>query len=161
MLVFAIQHCESATSAYMSAPSWPSLPAPARPQPPDRLGCHRASGWSSVLHSSFSSSCLFYCNIEHSVWQALGSPTSVQLTHIHSFLWLSNISLYLSTTASSSIRQWTSMLLLSWLSETVLQWTLGFMCLLFKCLFELWFSLGMICPVVGLLGYVIVLFLVF
>ena len=37
----------------------------------------------------------------------------------------------------------------------MLQWTLGCM-----CLFELWFSLG-ICPVVGLLGHMVILFLVF
>ena len=36
----------------------------------------------------------------------------------------------------------------------MLQWTLGYM-----CLFQLWFSLG-ICPLVGLLGYMRVLFLV-
>ena len=35
------------------------------------------------------------------------------------------------------------------------QWTLGYM-----CLFELWFSQGT-CPVVGLLGHMVVLFLVF
>ena len=34
----------------------------------------------------------------------------------------------------------------------MLQWTLGCM-----CLFELWFSLG-ICPVVGLLGHMVILF---
>ena len=37
----------------------------------------------------------------------------------------------------------------------MLQWTLGY-----KCLFELWFSQGT-CPVVGLLGHMVVLFLVF
>ena len=37
----------------------------------------------------------------------------------------------------------------------MLQWTLGCM-----CLFELWFSLG-ICPVVRLLGHMVILFLVF
>ena len=37
----------------------------------------------------------------------------------------------------------------------MLQWTLGCM-----CLFELWFSLG-ICPVVGLLDCMVVLFLIF
>ena len=36
----------------------------------------------------------------------------------------------------------------------MLQWTLGYM-----CLFELWFSQG-ICPVVGLLGHMVILFLV-
>ena len=39
--------------------------------------------------------------------------------------------------------------------EIVLRWTPGYM-----CLFELWFSQG-ICPVVGLLGHVVVLFLDF
>ena len=40
---------------------------------------------------------------------------------------------------------------MSWLLQIVLQRTLGYM-----CLFELWFSQG-ICPVVGLLGHMIVL----
>ena len=37
----------------------------------------------------------------------------------------------------------------------MLQWTLGYMCLL-----ELWFSQG-ICPIVGLLGHMVILFLAF
>ena len=44
---------------------------------------------------------------------------------------------------------------MSWLSYIVLQWTLGYV-----CLFKLWFSQS-ICPVVGLLGHMVVLFLVF
>ena len=44
---------------------------------------------------------------------------------------------------------------MSWLLYIVLQWTLGYMCLL-----ELWLSQS-ICPVVGLLGHMVVLFLVF
>ena len=44
---------------------------------------------------------------------------------------------------------------MSWLLYMVLQRTLGYM-----CLFELWFSQS-ICLVVGLLGHMVVLFLVF
>ena len=39
----------------------------------------------------------------HSVRQALGPPTSLQMTQLHSFLWLSNIPLYICTTSSLSI----------------------------------------------------------
>ena len=39
----------------------------------------------------------------HSIEQALGSSTSIQMTHIHSSLWLSNILLYICTTTSLSI----------------------------------------------------------
>ena len=39
----------------------------------------------------------------HSVWQSLGPSTSLQMTQFHSFLWLSNIPLYICTTSSLSI----------------------------------------------------------
>ena len=39
----------------------------------------------------------------HSVRQALGPPTTLQMTQFHSFLWLSNIPLYICTTSSLSI----------------------------------------------------------
>ena len=48
-----------------------------------------------------------------------------------------------------------SWLPLSWLLETVLQWTLGY-----TCLFQFWFP-RCICPAVGLLGHKAVLFPVF
>ena len=44
---------------------------------------------------------------------------------------------------------------MSELLRIMLQWTLGCM-----CLFQLWFSQG-ICPVEGVLGHMVVLFLVF
>ena len=39
----------------------------------------------------------------HSVWPSLGPSTSLQMTQFHSFLWLSNIPLYMCTTSSLSI----------------------------------------------------------
>ena len=40
----------------------------------------------------------------HSVWQSIDTSTSLQMTQFRSFLWLSNIPLYICTTASLSIR---------------------------------------------------------
>ena len=40
----------------------------------------------------------------HSVWQSLDPSTSQQITQFRSFLWLSNIPLYICTTSSLSIR---------------------------------------------------------
>ena len=72
-----------------------------------------------------------------------------------SFLWPSNIPLHKCTTTSLSIylsmNIWVASM--SWLLYTVLQWTVGHMCLL-----ELWFSQSM-CPVVGLLGHMVDLLL--
>ena len=39
----------------------------------------------------------------HSVWQSLGPSMSLQMTQFCSFLWLSNIPLYICTTSSLSI----------------------------------------------------------
>ena len=39
----------------------------------------------------------------HSIWKTLGSSTSLQKTQFHSFLWISNIPLYICTTTSLSI----------------------------------------------------------
>ena len=46
---------------------------------------------------------LFFSFWLHSVWQTLGPSTSLQITQFHSFLWLSNIPLYICTTSSLSI----------------------------------------------------------
>ena len=46
---------------------------------------------------------LFFSFWLHSLWQALGSSTSLQLTQIHPFLWLSNIPLCICTISSLSI----------------------------------------------------------
>ena len=43
-------------------------------------------------------------DLVHSVWQTLGPSTSLQMTQFRSFLWLSNIPLYICTTSSLSIR---------------------------------------------------------
>ena len=99
--------------------------------------------------------CFSLSNLLLSVWEALGSSTSLQLTQIYSYLWLSNIPLHKCTTTSLSIylsmNIWVASM--SWLLYTVLQWTVGHMCLL-----ELWFSQST-CPVVGLLGHMVDLLL--
>ena len=47
--------------------------------------------------------CFSLSNLLHSVWQTLGPSTSLQMIQFHSFLWLSNILLYIHTTTSLSI----------------------------------------------------------
>ena len=47
--------------------------------------------------------CFSLSDLFHSVWQTLGPSTSLQMTQFHSFLWLSNIPLYICTTSSLSI----------------------------------------------------------
>ena len=50
---------------------------------------------------------IWYCfslsDLLHSVWQTLGQSTSLQITQFRSFLWLSNIPLYICATSSLSI----------------------------------------------------------
>ena len=48
--------------------------------------------------------CFSLSDLVHSVWQSLGPSTSLQMTQFHSFLWQSNIALYICTTSSLSIR---------------------------------------------------------
>ena len=101
--------------------------------------------------------CFSLSDLHHSVWQSLGPSTSLQMTQFRSFLWLSTIPLYICTKSSLPIRLLMGIYVASmtWLLWIVLQWTLECM-----CLFELWISLG-ICPVVGLLGHMVILFSVF
>ena len=47
--------------------------------------------------------CFSLSNLLYSVWQALGPSTSLQLTQIRSFLWLSNIPSFIHTTLSLSM----------------------------------------------------------
>ena len=47
--------------------------------------------------------CFSLSGLLHSVWQSLGPSTSLQMTQFRSFLWLSNIPLYICTTSSLSI----------------------------------------------------------
>ena len=54
--------------------------------------------------------CFSVSDLFHSVYQALVSSTSLALTHMHSFLWLSNIPVYVCTTTYLSICQWASRL---------------------------------------------------
>ena len=46
--------------------------------------------------------CFSLSDLLHSVWQSLDPSTSQQMTQFHSFLWLSNIPLYIYTTSSLS-----------------------------------------------------------
>ena len=48
--------------------------------------------------------CFSLSDLLHSVWQSLGTATSLQMTQFRSFLWMSNIPLYICTTSSLSIR---------------------------------------------------------
>ena len=47
--------------------------------------------------------CFSLSDLLHSVWQSLDPTNSLQMTQFHSFLWLSNIPLYICTTSSLSI----------------------------------------------------------
>ena len=47
--------------------------------------------------------CFALSDLLHSVWQSLDPSTSLQMTQFHSFLWLSNIPLYICTTSSLSM----------------------------------------------------------
>ena len=47
--------------------------------------------------------CFPLSDLLHSVWQTLGPSTSLQITQFRSFLWLSNIPLYICATSSLSI----------------------------------------------------------
>ena len=47
--------------------------------------------------------CFSLSDLLHFVWQSLGASTSLKMTQFHSFLWLSNIPLYICTTSSLSI----------------------------------------------------------
>ena len=48
--------------------------------------------------------CFSLSDLLHSVWQSLDASTSLQMTQFRSFLWLSNIPLYICTTSSLSVR---------------------------------------------------------
>ena len=44
-----------------------------------------------------------FSDLLHSVWPSLGSSTSIQMTQFYSFLWVSNIPLYICTISSLSV----------------------------------------------------------
>ena len=58
--------------------------------------------------------CFSLSDLLHSVWQSLDPSTSLQITQFHSFLWLSNVPLYICTTSSLSIHLLMGMWLLPW-----------------------------------------------
>ena len=104
-------------SVYMSIPISQFIPPPPPAFPP---GVHTFGLYicvsisalqtgSSVPYSRFHIYALIYdicfslSDLLHSVWQSLGSSTSLQMTQFHSFLWLSNIPLYICITSSLSI----------------------------------------------------------
>ena len=55
------------------------------------------------IHALIYYICFSLTDLLHSVWQSLDPSTSLQMTQFHSFLWLSNIPLYIYTTSSLSI----------------------------------------------------------
>ena len=73
---------------------------------------------------------------------------------MYSFQWLSNTPLFIWTTAFLVIHLLVDIQVasMSWLLETVLWWTLRY-----TCLFQFWFP-WCVCPAVGLLGHMAVIF---
>ena len=55
------------------------------------------------VHALIYDICFSLSDLLHSVWQSLDPSTSQKITQFHSFLWLSNIPLYICTTTSLSI----------------------------------------------------------
>ena len=55
------------------------------------------------IYALISSICVSLSDLLHSVRQSLGPSASLQMTEFHSFLWLSNIPLYICTTSCFSI----------------------------------------------------------
>ena len=98
--------CGSAHTSTQSPSSTHSLPSP-RVYPFVLYICvyscpaHRFI-WTMFLDSMYL--CYYICfslsDLLHSVWQTLGSSVSLQMTQYCSFLWLSNILLYICTTSS-------------------------------------------------------------
>ena len=66
------------------------------------------------IHALIYDICFSLSDILHSVWQSLDPSTSQQMTQFRSFLWLSNIPLYICTTTSLSIRLSMGIRLLPW-----------------------------------------------
>ena len=58
--------------------------------------------------------CFSLSDLLHSVWQSIGPSTSKQMTQFRSFLWLSNIPLYICTAPSLSIHLSLGIRLLPW-----------------------------------------------
>ena len=99
---------------------------------------------------------VFFFDLLHLVWLSLFSSMLLQMALFHSFLWLILHCIYpyqISFTHSSVDGHLGCFHILA--SIIVRLWTLGCM-----CLFELWFSLD-ICPGVGLLDYMVVLYFIF
>ena len=67
--------------------------------------------------------CLSLSDFLHLVWSSLGSSTLLQRAGFHSFLWLSNIPLYICTTSALSIQLLIDIYVvsMSWLLWIVLQ----------------------------------------
>ena len=55
------------------------------------------------IHALIYDICFSLSDLLHSVWQSLDPSMSQQMTQFHSFLWLSNIPLYICTASSLSI----------------------------------------------------------
>ena len=95
----------------------------------------------------------------HLVWSFLCPSTLLQISLLHSFLWLSNTT-YVYTTSSVFIHLSMDILVafISLILQIVLQWTLGYMYFFFKFLFS---SFPNICLAVRLLDHIVTLFFCF
>ena len=112
---FPLAMCFTFGSVYMSMPLShfvPAYPSPSLyPQVHSLLGLHLYSQltpriFMTLFFFRFHVYVLVYgicfplSDLLHSVWQSLGPSTSLQLTQFRSFLWLSNIPLYICATSS-------------------------------------------------------------
>ena len=118
-----ISFIQSAKSVYMATPISQFTPLPFSPWylyscslPPYLYFCfvnkiiytslfrfHVCASIYNICFSSIYNICFSLSDLLHSVWQSLGPSTSPQMTQFHSFLWLSNIPLYICTTSSLPI----------------------------------------------------------
>ena len=100
---------------------------------------------------------VFLFLVYFTLYESLGPSTSLQMAQFHSFLWQSNIPLYICTTSSLFIPLLMDIQIasMSWLLYILLQWMLG-------CIYlsKLWPSPG-IWPGGGLLDHMVVLYSVF
>ena len=118
---FLLVTCFIHISVYMSIPISQFIPPPPHPHFPTFMSICLFS--TSALQTSFLpckpvhlyhfsrfhiyaliyNICFSLSDLFHSLWQSLGPSTSLQMTQFRSFVWLSNIPLYICTTSSLSI----------------------------------------------------------